>query len=54
MIIEMKAGANPIEIEAVILRVRDLGFEVQMNIGTERKVIAVLGAKYRRVGYRIF
>ena len=43
MIIEMEKGSSSEQISAVVKRVKTSGFDVQMNRGTERKVIAVLG-----------
>lgn len=44
MIIEMKKGASVEEINQATGRVKELGFEAQVNSGTDRTVIAVLGS----------
>lgn len=43
MIIEMRTGVSAKEIKSVVARVKELGLEVQINSGTDRTVIAVLG-----------
>jgi len=43
MIIEMKRGTDPENIRAVVEKAKLLGLEVQINSGTERIVIALLG-----------
>ncbi len=50
----MRKGAKPVDIEVVIARVKDLECEVQMNIGTERTVIAVLGANTGELDTGVF
>ncbi len=54
MIIEMKKGAGSEEVNAVIKKVKALGFEVQTNNGTERIVIAVLGTDTGELDTGIF
>lgn len=59
MIVKMKKGANSEDIEAVVrrveeLRVKELGFEVQLNVGVERTVIAILGANTAGIDTAIF
>lgn len=44
MIVEMRKGADKAEIDQVVARARSLGFEVQMNYGTEKTVVAILGS----------
>ena len=43
MIIEMIKGASAEEVSSVIQRVESFGMKVQMNLGTDKKVVAVLG-----------
>jgi 3-deoxy-7-phosphoheptulonate synthase len=43
MIVEMKTNAPSGEIDDVIQRARSLGFKVQLNLGTDKTVIAILG-----------
>lgn len=54
MIIEMRKQAKEEEIQGVIDRVRKLGFEVQLNQGKEKTVIAVLGSGTGEVETQIF
>ncbi len=44
MIVEMRQGATQSQIDAVIERARGYGFDVQLNVGTDKVVIAVLGS----------
>lgn len=43
MIIEMKRGATPEQIDVVVKRAKSLGLGVQLNLGTEKVVVAILG-----------
>jgi len=44
MIVEMRTGAGKDEVDAVLAKIKSLGLEVQMNYGTNKTVIAVLGS----------
>lgn len=44
MIVEMRIGATTEEIEGVVSRARELGMDVQMNVGTDKTVVAILGS----------
>ncbi len=44
MIVEMNKGASPEQVDGVVERARSMGFEVQLNIGTEKTVVAILGS----------
>jgi 3-deoxy-7-phosphoheptulonate synthase len=44
MIVEMRRGADREQIDAVIERASSYGFETQLNIGTDKVVIAILGS----------
>ena len=44
MIIEMSKGATKEQVNHVVDRAHALGFEVQLNIGTEKTVVAILGS----------
>jgi 3-deoxy-7-phosphoheptulonate synthase len=44
MIVEMRRGATQAEVDAVINRARKHGFEVQLNVGTDKVVVAILGS----------
>lgn len=54
MIIGMKKGATPEEIEAVRERATSLGLDVQMNIGTDKTVVAILGSNTGKLQTDIF
>jgi 3-deoxy-7-phosphoheptulonate synthase len=43
MIVEMRTNATSGEIEDVVQRAKSLGFKVQLNVGTDKTVIAILG-----------
>ncbi len=43
MIVEMKKNVASQEIEDVVQRAKSLGFSVQLNLGTDKTVIAILG-----------
>ena len=49
MIVEMVRGAPQKQVDAVIQRAHDHGFEVQLNIGTDKVVVAILGSDTGRV-----
>lgn len=54
MIIEMKKGAKEKEIKEVIKRIKELGFEFQLNVGKEKTVIAVLGSETGEINTQVF
>ncbi len=54
MIVEMKRGAASQEIEDVISRAKSLGFSVQLNVGTDKTVIAILGSNTGQISTDIF
>ncbi len=54
MIVEMRAGASQEQLDAVINRVHSLGFEVLLNVGTDKYVVAVLGSNTGRVATDVF
>ena len=43
MIVEMRKRAPQAEIDDVVLKAKSLGFSVQLNLGTDKTVIAILG-----------
>lgn len=45
MIIEMSKGATKEQVNHVVDRAHSFGFEVQLNIGTEKTVVAILGGE---------
>ena len=44
MIVEMRKSASTQEIDEVVTKARSLGFSVQVNVGTDKTVIAILGS----------
>lgn len=49
MIVEMRRGASQAEVDAVIERARGYGLDVQLNRGTDKVVIALLGSDTGRI-----
>ena len=54
MIVEMTKGSTKEQIDRVVDRATSLGFEVQLNIGTEKAVVAILGSDTGRTPTDIF
>lgn len=54
MIVEMKTGATKEEVDTVVQKVKSFGWEVQLNIGTEKTVVAILGSNTGQVSTDIF
>lgn len=54
MIVEMKTGANVKEIDEVVQRAKSLGLGVQLNLGTDKTVIAILGSNTGQLPTDIF
>ncbi|UCG55226.1 MAG: 3-deoxy-7-phosphoheptulonate synthase [Dehalococcoidia bacterium] len=54
MIVEMRTGATPGEIDYVVQKVESLGLKVQLNLGTDKTVIAVLGSNTGQLSTDIF
>jgi 3-deoxy-7-phosphoheptulonate synthase len=54
MIIGMKTGASEEEINTVVEKIKSYDWDVQMNIGTEKTVIAVLGSNTGQVSTDVF
>jgi len=50
----MRAGASQEQLDAVISRVHSLGFEVLLNVGTDKYVVAVLGSNTGQVATDAF
>jgi 3-deoxy-7-phosphoheptulonate synthase len=44
MIVEMGANTTPEEIDGVVQRAKSLGLGVQLNLGTDKTVVAILGS----------
>ncbi|MFC1939702.1 3-deoxy-7-phosphoheptulonate synthase [Chloroflexota bacterium] len=54
MIVEIRTGANQEEIDGVVQRVKSLGLSVQLNVGTDKTVVAVLGSNTGQISTDIF
>jgi 3-deoxy-7-phosphoheptulonate synthase len=54
MIVEMKTGANKDAVDTVIQRAKSMGFNVQLNRGTDKTVVAILGSNTGQVSTDIF
>lgn len=54
MIVEMRTRAPQGEIDDVVLKAKSLGFSVQLNLGTDKTVIAVLGGNTGQISTDIF
>jgi len=54
MIVEMRIGATQEEIDTVVQRVRSFGWDVQLNRGTEKTVVAILGSNTGQVSTDVF
>ncbi|MBC7256363.1 MAG: 3-deoxy-7-phosphoheptulonate synthase [Chloroflexi bacterium] len=54
MIVEMRRGATQEQIDAVVERARKYGFETQLNIGTDKVVVAILGSDTGLVPTEVF
>jgi 3-deoxy-7-phosphoheptulonate synthase len=54
MIVEMRKKADPQEIDDVVLRAKSLGFSVQLNVGTDKTVIAILGGNTGQLSTDMF
>lgn len=54
MIVEMRKGADQAEIDQVVARARSLGLDVQMNYGTDKAVVAILGSNTGSVPSDVF
>ena len=54
MIVEMKTGASTEEIESVVQRAKSLNLDVQLNVGTDKTVVAILGSNTGQISTDIF
>ncbi len=49
MIVEMRRGIDVEQVDSVVQRAKSLGFQVQLNMGTDKVVIAILGSNTGQV-----
>ena len=54
MIVEMKTGASKEAVDTVVQRAKSMGFNVQLNRGTDKTVVAILGGNTGQVSSDIF
>lgn len=54
MIVEMKKGAPQDQVDHVVERARSFGFDVQLNHGTDKVVVAILGSDTGKVSSDAF
>ena len=54
MIVEMSRGASRQQVDHVVNRAHALGFEVQLNLGTEKTVVAILGGDTGKTSTDVF
>jgi 3-deoxy-7-phosphoheptulonate synthase len=54
MIVEMRTGAGTAEVDAVVEKAKSLGLGVQLNLGTDKTVVALLGSNTGQIPTDIF
>ncbi len=54
MIVEMRRGTTKEEIDGVVQRAKSLGLGVQLNVGTDKAVVAILGSNTGQLSTDIF
>lgn len=54
MIVEMRTGSTKEEIDAVIERAKSMGLDVQLNRGTDKTVVALLGSNTGQISTDLF
>jgi len=54
MIVEMRTGTTPEEVDGVVQRAKSLGLGVQLNLGTDKQVVAILGSTTGQLPTDIF
>jgi 3-deoxy-7-phosphoheptulonate synthase len=54
MIVEMRKGTTPEEIDGVVQRAKSLGLGVQLNLGTDKTVVAILGGNTGQLSTDVF
>jgi 3-deoxy-7-phosphoheptulonate synthase len=54
MIVEMRKRASQSEIDDIVLKAKSLGLSVQLNLGTDKTVIAVLGSNTGQISTDVF
>lgn len=54
MIVEMRKGASQEQVDHVVERAHSFGFEVQLNLGTDKTVVALLGSDTGKASTDVF
>ena len=54
MIVEMKTGATKEEVDGVVQKAKSQGLDVQLNVGTDKTVVALLGSNTGQLPTDIF
>jgi len=54
MIVEMRKGATPEETNGVVQKAKSLGLDTQLNLGTDKTVVALLGSNTGQIPTDIF
>jgi 3-deoxy-7-phosphoheptulonate synthase len=54
MIVEMRTGASREEVDAVVEKAKSLDLDVQLNLGTDKTVVAILGSNTGQIPTDIF
>ena len=54
MIVEMRTGAPKDEVDAVVEKARSMGLNVQLNLGTDKVVVALLGSNTGQIPTDLF
>lgn len=54
MIVEMKKGATVEEVRSVVERADSLGLKTQLNLGTDKTIIALLGGHTGQIATEVF
>jgi 3-deoxy-7-phosphoheptulonate synthase len=54
MIVQMRTGTTQEEINDVVHRAKSLGLGVQLNLGTDKTVVAILGSNTGQLSTDIF
>src|SRR5512142_2280156 len=54
MIVEMRKNTTPEEIDGVKQRAKSLGLSVQINLGTDKAVVAILGSNTGQIPTDVF
>jgi len=54
MIVGMRIGSTPEDIDGVVQRAKSLGLSVQLNLGTDKTVVAILGSNTGQIATDLF